>query len=137
MFTGAVCAVTTAVCAESALTGRPLAVRRLAHAQRRADVRRDDRVLHARLTADRHAVVAGSVAAQPCEREVDQGVPVHEPADLVSVSPATAVPVIVGGDTFDGVAAERASAPVVSRAATAAAQATSTAVPAKAPRSLP
>jgi hypothetical protein len=65
------------------------------------------------------------------------GVPVHEPADAVSFSPTTAVPEIVGGDTFDGVAADRASAPVVSMAATPATHATSTAAPANAPRSLP
>ncbi len=64
------------------------------------------------------------------------GVPVHEPVVAVSVSPETAVPVIVGGSELDGTAAELASAPVDNSAADAASATMSSASTVKARRFL-
>ncbi len=124
MFTGAVCAVTTAVWSDWALD-EPSAFVAV------SSTRSVEPTSPGATTWV--CPVSPAIAAQPAPTASQRshasakpigGVPVQEPETAVSVSPETAVPLMVGGDALDGVAAERASAPAL-RAAMAAAPTTS------------
>ena len=137
VFTGTIGPVTTAVVADGTLTGPSAFVAVTTTRSVEPIVVGDDVVGLSRCAADRRAARTGSSQRSHTRAKEIGGVPVQEPRDAVNVSPVTATPEIVGGDTFEGRTVDRAAAPVLSIAATAAAPTKSSALDRSGRRSVP